>query len=669
MLQHKEKQKRELRINARSNARTQSQSPRKWGPRRASATESLDLPVGGVGRLTEDESSGIPASPSSARRRRSMPDVAAAEGDDGDASSMPSHPSQVEDDDGSIGDRAFTEPVMPTMADVSDADIDRSECVSKILEGLRGDAFSIARDIRLDRLLRPDGIDHLIEQIRQQAFPLQSEEASAARAIAFWTSGKAARRAYVVVYCPPKEVVVHALCELDPDIRLSEAMRANLLVELSGLSRQEQLMVKTAARSQTADEFARVLVQHHSVVHMKERLLTEKEKPNTQRTGYKPWLDRQQYQTPNFGYMGYGYEEFEAAEPDQGTIPEEDLQDAAYPALGQSPDDESWVDDEEVAMQLNAYTAVSEEIGVDDIDEDYAEAVQLAYAATNTLSAAKGKGQGEDKGGKGKSGGKLVKSNLTIADRKAKLQELKSKSRCWRCGVVGHWAGDAECRFKGNAKGAAGKPSATPAQPGGTPKPVSPKPQAYMAVEESDGEDEVVILSNSGSQAHGYMAMKASSTKTGKGSGVMAPRMRRSAASATMRDNPPPGSSTLFTFGQHRGLTYERVVHTYPGYVLWGQREKCPSKNLADFLAWVHEDYIVTDSEPIEVTRREHPLSETPVPVLEQPALSSTGGPSFYVTCRRGCKEFNRSGSNAYIDMRTCKKCGAVTKTKKKNPS
>ena len=28
-------------------------------------------------------------------------------------------------------------------------------------------------------------------------------------------------------------------------------------------------MVKTAARSQTTDEFARVLVQHHSVVHMK----------------------------------------------------------------------------------------------------------------------------------------------------------------------------------------------------------------------------------------------------------------------------------------------------------------------------------------------------------------------------------------------------------------
>ena len=127
MLQHKEKQKRELlkelRIAAQSNARAQSSSPRKWGPKaRASAAEPQDLPAGGVGRPTEDASSGTPASPSSARRRRTVPDVAAAEESDGDVGSLPSHPSQVEDEDGSIGDRAFTEPVMPTMADVADED-------------------------------------------------------------------------------------------------------------------------------------------------------------------------------------------------------------------------------------------------------------------------------------------------------------------------------------------------------------------------------------------------------------------------------------------------------------------------------------------------------------------------------------------------------------------
>ena len=64
------------------------------------------------------------------------------------------------------------------------------------------------------------------------------------------------------------------LRELDPDMRLSEAMSANRLVELSGLSRQEQLMIKTAARAYTVKEYTKVLVQHHSMAHMKERLLT-----------------------------------------------------------------------------------------------------------------------------------------------------------------------------------------------------------------------------------------------------------------------------------------------------------------------------------------------------------------------------------------------------------
>ena len=109
-----------------------------------------------------------------------------------------------------------------------------------------------------------------------------------------------------------------------------------------------------------------------------------------------------------------------------------------------------------------------------------------------------------------------------------------------------------------------------------------------MAIEESDGDDKVVILSNSGSPSHGYMAVKASPSKPGKGRGVMSPQLRRSAASAMMRDSPPEGSDRLFTFGQHKGLTYERALYTYPGYVLWGQRVKCPSKHIADFLAWVH---------------------------------------------------------------------------------
>ena len=45
-------------------------------------------------------------------------------------------------------------------------------------------------------------------------------------------------------------------------------MRANRSVELSGLNRQEPLMVETVARDQTVEEYARVLIQHHCIVHI-----------------------------------------------------------------------------------------------------------------------------------------------------------------------------------------------------------------------------------------------------------------------------------------------------------------------------------------------------------------------------------------------------------------
>ena len=74
-------------------------------------------------------------------------------------------------------------------------------------------------------------------------------------------------------------------------------------------------------------------------------------------------------------------------------------------------------------MQLNAYAAVFSELEEDEIGEKFAEAVQLAYTATNTLSQAKGKSKGKDKGKKGGN------SNLTMADRKAKLAEPKVKEQ------------------------------------------------------------------------------------------------------------------------------------------------------------------------------------------------------------------------------------------------
>ena len=78
-------------------------------------------------------------------------------------------------------------------------------------------------------------------------------------------------------------------------------------------------------------------------------------------------------------------------------------------------------------------------------------------------------------------------------------------------------------------------------------------------------------------------------------------------------------------FGHHKGLTWGQVLHKYTWYDLWVQNRKDQAKGLADFLDGPTEHYIVEgdNRDPrslIEVTQRDIPLSETPLP--QPPARS-----------------------------------------------
>ena len=75
------------------------------------------------------------------------------------------------------------------------------------------------------------------------------------------------------------------------------------------------------------------------------------------------------------------------------------------------------------------------------------DALQHELAALAAFGKAKGKGKRKGKG-------KLVKSHLTLEQRRAKLSEIKARSKCMRCGATGHWAGDPACKFPNRAQGA-----------------------------------------------------------------------------------------------------------------------------------------------------------------------------------------------------------------------
>ena len=83
-------------------------------------------------------------------------------------------------------------------------------------------------------------------------------------------------------------------------------------------------------------------------------------------------------------------------------------------------------------------------------DKRVGDAIQLQLAALAAFGTAAGKGKSFKGKQKGKQKGKLVRSQLSLEQRRDRLSQLKQKSKCLRCGGMRHWAGDPQCKFPGN---------------------------------------------------------------------------------------------------------------------------------------------------------------------------------------------------------------------------
>ena len=104
------------------------------------------------------------------------------------------------------------------------------------------------------------------------------------------------------------------------------------------------------------------------------------------------------------------------------------------------------------------------------------------------------------------------------------------------------------------------------------------------------------------------------------------------------------------------------VLYTYPG------SRVCPLL-LGDLLNWVHEYFIVANSDPIEITRKETPLSYMPPPEPAQPSASFEARALLF-QARRVAEVASCSANRAVTHTVTCacKKCGTVTTTQKEKP-
>ena len=148
----------------------------------------------------------------------------------------------------------------------------RNEMVQKVLEGLREEAVELARDIGVDVLTQPGGLRKFVTKLRDVVFPRASEEARELFK-AGQKPGSLARQngESMLSYVSRRRRWWKLLKTLDGSIELSEPMRVELLLELSGLSRQEIIVIKACAPDARAFEsVAATLVEQYSGVHLRE---------------------------------------------------------------------------------------------------------------------------------------------------------------------------------------------------------------------------------------------------------------------------------------------------------------------------------------------------------------------------------------------------------------
>ena len=142
---------------------------------------------------------------------------------------------------------------------------------------------------------------------------------------------------------------------------------------------------------------------------------------------------------------------------------------------------------------------------------------------------------------------------------------------------------------------------------------------------------------------------------------------------------PPQPSSNeevpLFKFGQHKGVQYDEITDSEPSYYYRGRSQKKPSRQLQSYLRWVEERYCPIDDNILVKKAQGGAASSTDPERVERVFPKSKGrGPARTTLMKQAwaliekcdvCEKFDRSGSNAYYERKTCVRCGHTTKVKK----
>ena len=378
----------------------------------------------------------------------------------------------------------------------------------KLIEGLTGAALQVAREISLETLASEKGPSELVSLLYKAFRPRRAQEARELYAAGAQPHGVLSRQAGepMTSYLLRRRTWYKMLLDLDEDLRLPEGILAEQTLAAAALSHDYQLLIRTALQGRMSmNEVCDELIAQHSRVHEREvrhrgkgggfrggkggkwghqtwgtSYITEEDEMHSQSLSGFDMDDR----NPS-AYSPSAYQATECSTDYANTD--------YYSYYSQVPTETSWEEEDDPCGLV--YMALLAE-GLDEQNAealDYAaEVIQIeaeAFFVQQRAQHAGHTGFSRDRGYGGKGKGKM-----TPEERKQRIDAIKRKTNCRRCGQVGHWSTDAACpknRGKGSSssKGSYGLPSTSTAltsKGGGKAKSSQqPKPRTvYFALNE-----------------------------------------------------------------------------------------------------------------------------------------------------------------------------------------
>ena len=595
-------------------------------------------------------------------------------------------------------------------------DSEKRRAVNKVIEGLRGDAFDLAMDVGLARLMEDGGLAVLIALIRKTIFPIEAQEAKVLFALGQKPYGPMTRQPTesMVSYSSRRRRWWNMVTKLDSKMVLSDEMLGSLLLDHSGLSAQEGLMVLTSTGNVTAfDKIKEVLILQHSRIHMSSRSGAKgKEKGQQPWSGYRPK-----------GHGGKGKYSYLAGQ----TLEE-------WPETYADHEQDEWYETAWVADSSSLYhyehedwtsPCVYQAYAPEDLDLDTFDDMLLQGCGEEEAVAALQdeadewnvahfgyKGKGKSKGKKGKGKGKNGQTSFpmgkgkpapTLDERKKRLAEIKSRTKCRVCGQTGHWAGDSACSGNHTAHVAFACREIEVEENDyysfahtAVAVPLADQTADKICRRACDGDQQWCNDRCSRHQGHTgehlcttctrtparepedseqsdvcFMAYSTKSKKQNAPSKQAPEEFDMSAddedlyddpeeldATSSSNDNGPPGFDKIFDAGQHKGSTYLHVALNVNGYASWGKRSKKPSLTLSNFLAWFDKYYVETE----DGGAKRRTSGDRRVPVSDSgPSKKKPPNPPLPQKCSK-CVDFDGTGSSGRYIVRTCRGCGHRTK-------